>query len=67
MDGEVVGVVVSKLNAIKVFKWTGDLPENVNYAVKISYLRALAGDVVPDRTNYAKTPVKRNLEELQSG
>jgi S1-C subfamily serine protease len=30
MDGEVVGVVTAKLSAVKVFKWTGDLPQNVN-------------------------------------
>lgn len=36
--GEVVGVVTSKLSAAKMLKITGDLPQNVNYAVKISYL-----------------------------
>ena len=41
MNGEVVGIVTSKLNAAKIFKWTGDLPQNVNYAVKIEYVRAL--------------------------
>ncbi|HKI60416.1 MAG TPA: tetratricopeptide repeat-containing serine protease family protein [Mariprofundaceae bacterium] len=41
MYGEVVGVVTSKLNAAKVFKWTGDLPQNVNYAVKAPYLSVL--------------------------
>lgn len=43
MRGEVVGIVVAKLNAAAVFKWTGDLPENVNYAIKTAYLRALLG------------------------
>ena len=38
MNGEVVGIVTSKLSAIKVFRWTGDLPQNVNYAMKSSYL-----------------------------
>ena len=41
MKGEVVGIVTSKLNAAKMFEWTGDIPQNVNYAVKINYLRAL--------------------------
>lgn len=41
MRGEVVGVAVSKLNAVGVFRATGDLPENVNYGIKISYVRAL--------------------------
>ena len=36
--GNVVGVVISKLNALKVLATTGDLPQNVNYAVKADYL-----------------------------
>jgi len=39
--GEVVGIVVSKLSAEKVLKMTGDLPENVNYAIKVAYLSPL--------------------------
>lgn len=41
MRGEVIGIVTSKLNAMKMFKWTGDIPQNVNYAVKVNYLRVL--------------------------
>ncbi len=47
MDGEVVGIVSAKLDAAKVFKLTGDLPENVNYAIKASYLAALLQSVNP--------------------
>ena len=36
--GNVVGVVVSKLNALETAKTTGDLAQNVNYAVKNAYL-----------------------------
>ena len=32
--GNLIGVVSAKLNAIKVAKATGDLPENVNFAVR---------------------------------
>ena len=32
--GNVIGVIVAKLNAIKAAKFTGDLSQNVNYAVK---------------------------------
>lgn len=35
-SGNVVGVVTSKLNAIKVAGEQGDLPQNVNFAVKAS-------------------------------
>lgn len=38
MQGKVVGVVTSKLSAVKVFEWTGDLPQNVNYAMKSSLI-----------------------------
>ncbi|THD76114.1 serine protease [Thalassobius vesicularis] len=33
-DGEVVGVVVAKLNAKKLSEVTGDIPQNVNFAVR---------------------------------
>lgn len=36
--GNIVGVVVSKLNALETAKTTGDLAQNVNYAVKNAYL-----------------------------
>ena len=41
MQGEVVGIALAKLNAGKVFEWTGDLPQSVGYAIKASYLRVL--------------------------
>jgi S1-C subfamily serine protease len=34
LGGRVVGVVVSKLNAQRIAQVTGDLPQNVNFAVK---------------------------------
>ncbi len=36
-DGNVVGIVVSKLNEAKLFRENKDLPQNVNYAVKSSF------------------------------
>lgn len=41
--GEVVGLVTAKLSAETVFRHTGDLPQNVNYAIKVAYLEALIG------------------------
>jgi S1-C subfamily serine protease len=35
--GNVLGVVLSKLDAVNVARFTGDLPQNVNYAVKSIY------------------------------
>ena len=33
-SGNVVGVVVAKLNAMKLAKHTGDIPQNINFALK---------------------------------
>jgi hypothetical protein len=41
MDGEVIGITAARLRSIKFFNWHGDIPQNVNYAVKIEYLTAL--------------------------
>ena len=49
-NGEVVGVVVAKLDAAEVFRWTGDFPENVSYAIKLAYLRPLMDSVPTLRT-----------------
>jgi len=36
MKGEIVGIVASKLSAAAALGTSGALPENVNYAVKVS-------------------------------
>ena len=35
-QGNVIGVVVSKLNALRVASVTGDIPQNVNFSIKAS-------------------------------
>ena len=40
LAGNVVGVVVSKLNALRVARATGDIPQNVNFAVSAGTARA---------------------------
>ncbi len=37
--GNLMGVVVSKLNAIRLAKITGDIPQNVNFAIHANVLR----------------------------
>jgi S1-C subfamily serine protease len=32
--GHIVGIVVSKLDAINIAKATGDIPQNINFAIK---------------------------------
>jgi S1-C subfamily serine protease len=39
MSGEVIGVVTYKLDALVTMKATGDIPQNVNFALKASVLR----------------------------
>jgi S1-C subfamily serine protease len=38
MEGNVIGVVASKLDAQAAARQTGDIPQNVNYAIKSQYL-----------------------------
>jgi S1-C subfamily serine protease len=46
--GSVIGVVTSKLNSLKFAKLTGDIPENINFAIKTGALRDfLDNSVVP--------------------
>jgi len=40
MSGHVVGIVVSKLNALRVAQATGDVPQNVNFAIKTTVARS---------------------------
>lgn len=58
-SGAVVGVVSSKLNALKVVKATGDLPQNINFAIKTGAMRDfLDNSVVPYKTAEPKTELK---------
>ncbi len=44
-SGDVVGIVVSKLSAAKMLGATGDVTENVSYALKVGYLSVLIAGV----------------------
>ena len=41
-SGTVIGVMVGKLDAIKIARAIGDIPQNVNFAIKASYAVAPA-------------------------
>lgn len=57
--GELVGVVAAKLNALKVAKATGSIPENINFAIKTGALRDfLDNSVVPYQTAELKAELK---------
>lgn len=50
MNGEAIAVTAFKLDAKVIFKWTNDLPENVNYAMKASHLVPLLASLpIPAR------------------
>jgi S1-C subfamily serine protease len=38
-SGNIVGVVTAKLDALRVVKATGDIPQNINFAIKTGALR----------------------------
>jgi S1-C subfamily serine protease len=40
-DGNIVGVVVATLDAVKVYQAASAIPQNVNYAIKADYLLSL--------------------------
>jgi S1-C subfamily serine protease len=44
-QGRVVGITTSVLDAAKIFRLTGNLPQNVNYAIKAQYLSPLLSSV----------------------
>ena len=38
-SGHIVGIVTSKLNALRIAKETGDIPQGANFAIKSSIIR----------------------------
>jgi hypothetical protein len=65
MNGQVVGIVTSKLNADAVFRRTGDLPQNVNYALKTSVINDfLEGSGSMRKLSSGSGGEKRKLENL---
>ena len=67
--GNVVGVVVSKLDAVRAAKLTGDIPQNVNFAIKGALVRGfldIHGIAYRRRPSNAKLAPER-LAELARG
>lgn len=58
-SGQVVGMVAAKLNALKFAKATGDMPENINFAIKTGALRDfLDNSVVAYQTSETRAELK---------
>jgi tetratricopeptide (TPR) repeat protein len=56
-SGHVIGVVVAKLDALEVARATGDVPQNVNFAVHWSEVRAFLDE---EGVQYRKEPSQRD-------
>jgi S1-C subfamily serine protease len=57
--GELVGIVSAKLDALKFARATGNIPENINFAIKTGMLRDfLDNSVVPYQTAAARDELK---------
>jgi len=56
-SGRVVGVVVSKLNALRIAAVTGDVPQNVNFAINGSIAREFLETHGIQLENAVTTPV----------
>ena len=62
--GNVVGVVVARLNALKLLATTGTLPQNVNYAVKSTRLLSLLEEHIPKASEKLKESHPRKSRDL---
>jgi S1-C subfamily serine protease len=63
--GNVIGLVVTKLDAVRALALTGDLPQNVNYAIKINYARVLLETIPEARSKLVPTSIRaRPFDEV---
>ncbi|MCF8131332.1 MAG: trypsin-like peptidase domain-containing protein [Deltaproteobacteria bacterium] len=63
-NGNVIGIIIAMLNAKTVFKTSGSLPQNVNYAVKSTYIQAVI-DSMPEVAAKLPSPAKNNLNAVE--
>ena len=62
MDGNVVGVIAAKLDAARVAQQTGDIPQNVNYAIKSQHALAMFEKLAANVPDLAAKLVAPNKE-----
>jgi S1-C subfamily serine protease len=69
-NGEVVGMVAAKLNALKFAKATGEMPENISFAIKTGMIRdfldnSVVGYQIADSKNELKvSDIARNARSF---
>ena len=64
-DGDLIGVVVSTLNAKHFYEHASIIPQNVNFAIKIDYLANLI-DMLPNDTYSNSTKPQTYTGDLES-
>lgn len=62
--GNVVGIVVSKLNAMKIAKVTGDIPQNINFAINGAVAKSFLD---ANSVEYELAPSGKRLESSDVG
>ena len=62
-SGNVVGVIVSTINASKIMKDTGSIPQNINFAIKADIVRQFL-DVNRIAYATAKSDTKLDLADV---
>lgn len=61
-SGNIAGVVVSKLDAVRIATATGDIPQNVNFAIKADVLRMFLD---ANRISYSSNSSALKLDPVQ--
>lgn len=65
--GHVIGIVVSKLDALKLAKSTGDLPQNINFAIRGDVVRSFLEAQKVDFTASSTSAKLENTEIAKRG
>jgi S1-C subfamily serine protease len=65
--GNLIGIVVSKLNALKLAKSTGDLPQNINFAIRGDVVRSFLEAKDVDFTSSSASSKLENTEIANRG
>jgi S1-C subfamily serine protease len=63
-NGHVVGVVVAKLDALKMAELTGDVPQNINFAVHWTELKDFLDE---NAIQYRRAPSVRPVQQCGFG
>ncbi len=63
-EGHVVGVVTSKLNAVKMAQYTGDIPQSVNFAIRLEMVKMFMDRNGVTMQQAPRTDTKTEVHEI---